>query len=261
MSLLATLVFVCAVAQGHRIQPSLLISTNEHDLQQKLSADASAAKAARGSATDRQLAFESFSNVASMIEEQASITEVKHEDNFFHWIGNLFGGAHHKHDHSAGAMGAQEHEESGKFLTLKFEVWGIIAGSALVLLIGCACCLARRQKSQFPAFPARNQHTHNGRVVYEWDQTPKQATLYLKPPEGVRKNDLDIGIAGKHIRVGRKNKPSFLQEETFDYVNEEMSYWNLRNNGELQIVLRKATRGEWPQVLLHTDEASGVSSS
>mmetsp|Transcript_151749 Transcript_151749/g.268696 ORF Transcript_151749/g.268696 Transcript_151749/m.268696 type:complete len:252 (-) Transcript_151749:84-839(-) len=250
MTLLTILVFVCAVAHGHRIQPSSLIL--EEDLQQKLSADASAVEAAHSSVTDRPVAFETFANGASMIQEQASMTEVKDDqEKTPSW--NPFA--------PKSIKPGETDEESGTFHGLKLEIWGIIVGSALVLLICCACCLANRRKSYLPPFPTRSQHVHNGRVVYEWDQTPKSATLYLKPPEGVRKNDLDIGIAAKHIRVGRKNKPSFLMEETFDLVNEEMSYWTLRNNGELQIVLRKATRGEWPQVLLHNEEASGLSSS
>lgn len=116
-------------------------------------------------------------------------------------------------------------------------------------------------RKRFGHSNTRRQYTHNGRIVYEWDQTAKVVALYIKTPEGVTKKDLDISICARHLRVGRKGKASFLREETFELVNEDMSSWSLRNDGELQIFLHKVHKAEWPVVLLHGDLRSAVSNS
>lgn len=131
-------------------------------------------------------------------------------------------------------------------------VWGVAIVAGLVLVICVGCCIARMRASRLRENRPRIQHIHRGRVVYEWDQTPQVARIYITPPEGVSENDLDIRISERQLRVGRKGKPWFLKEETYDLVNEELSNWTL-SNGELQISLQKLRTAEWPQVLLHTD--------
>lgn len=135
------------------------------------------------------------------------------------------------------------------------SVLSYFAGFALVALSFCSCCLVRRLTSFFTQKDARQQHWHNGNVVYEWDQTPNRATIYIRPPKHVSKSDLDIRISSRHLRVARKGKPSFLREEIYALVNEEMSFWTLRSNGELQIYLRKVKKAHWPAVLLHKSKS------
>jgi len=95
----------------------------------------------------------------------------------------------------------------------------------------------------------RKQHLHEGRVVYEWTQSQKDGEIYIRVPEGLSKNDLDICISPKHVSVGCKGKPPFMSEETYAEINEEGSAWRLRNHGELQIHLSKAVEAEWPWML------------
>mmetsp|Transcript_104136 Transcript_104136/g.189630 ORF Transcript_104136/g.189630 Transcript_104136/m.189630 type:complete len:245 (+) Transcript_104136:116-850(+) len=243
MKLLAV-VFVCTLATGlgHRIQPSPRITKETTVDNANAPNNAAAADAGDSSNTKQEMTF-------SLVQE--SSTSVRQRPG------------------KKGKKGQMEPEQpkpqpkpKGKepepswmdkeYFGLTVPILGIIAASVLVLLICLICCLCCKRKA---VSLTRQQHIHNGRVVYEWDQNPKVANLYLKPPEGVTKDDLDIYISAKHIRVGRKHKPSFLTEETYDRVNEERSYWTLQN-GELQIVLRKATRGDWPSALVHSEDAT-----
>lgn len=136
----------------------------------------------------------------------------------------------------------------------------------LGMLICCGCGLVYRIAS-LQERNSRIQYLHNGRVVYEWCQTPKVAMIYIRPPSNLQKTDLDIRIAAKHLRVGRKGKPSFLSEETFDFVNTEMSSWSFEA-GELHILLKKMKKSDWPAVLLHgnrsraeSEKSGGLASS
>lgn len=100
----------------------------------------------------------------------------------------------------------------------------------------------------------RKQHLHEGRVVYEWDQIEAVAKIYLKVPEHITKEDLDITISSRHVTIGCKDKPPFLSEDTYQPIVEAESMWRLRGNGELQIHLQKATPAEWSRVLGAPDE-------
>jgi len=105
-------------------------------------------------------------------------------------------------------------------------------------------------ESQYP----RESHTHQGRVVYEWSQNEDMACVFIKVPEGTNRHDLDIRISSRHLQVGKKGKPAFMTEETYDTVNQEQSGWRLRSCGELQIHLAKNEPGTWPCVLLVRDK-------
>jgi len=181
------------------------------------------APAARASATG-QAAFEHHSYSASMIQKHALISQNPN-------------------------MAAAN--------SLAMMKMVLVCAVAVGMLICCTCCLVARIAAQQHR-TIRIQYLHNGRVVYEWDQTPKAAMIYIRPPSDLKKTDLDIRIAAKHLRVGRKGKPSFLSEETFDFVDEEMSSWSFED-GELHILLKKMKKAEWPAVLMHVNR-SGIQS-
>lgn len=56
----------------------------------------------------------------------------------------------------------------------------------------------------------RIKFEHEGRTVYEWEQTLEEVHCYIKPPEGIRARQLDIAITARHLRVGIKGNPPFL---------------------------------------------------
>lgn len=125
---------------------------------------------------------------------------------------------------------------------------------ALVPLATCWCWLdwcvfAQRKHFEDQDKDIRQQHIVDGKVVYEWSQTPEVATIFIRLPRNSSKNDLDIKIASKHLRVGRRGKPCAIKAELFNSVDKESSRWTLRGKTSLQIYLRKAHHAEWPYVL------------
>jgi hypothetical protein len=124
----------------------------------------------------------------------------------------------------------------------------VLAG---VLFVGLCiliywCCEARLRKPHHQ----RIVHKHKGKVIYEWDQTSNMAYIYITPPPGTKKSDLDVVIRPQELRVGRRGKAPFLKEQFFADVAEESAEWSLRD-GELMVALEKQLAAEWPMVLRH----------
>ena len=57
---------------------------------------------------------------------------------------------------------------------------------------------------------ARNAYFHDGRKVYEWDQTLAEVTMYVDVPPGVRARDMFCDVEQRHIRFGLKGNPPFM---------------------------------------------------
>ena len=56
----------------------------------------------------------------------------------------------------------------------------------------------------------RHKFTHNGRVIYEWDQTLTEVNIYVPVPAGVRAKDLAVDIQSTHLKIGIKGNPPYL---------------------------------------------------
>ncbi|CAE8682946.1 unnamed protein product, partial [Polarella glacialis] len=73
--------------------------------------------------------------------------------------------------------------------------------------------------------------------------------IYIQPPPGVTKHLLEIKVEPRHLKVGIKGNPPFLNEEVFSLVETDSSFWMIED-GELHIQLQKAHKGEtWPAAL------------
>eukprot|EP00401_Gymnodinium_catenatum_P069015 CAMPEP_0117545418 /NCGR_PEP_ID=MMETSP0784-20121206/46083_1 /TAXON_ID=39447 /ORGANISM="" /LENGTH=175 /DNA_ID=CAMNT_0005342261 /DNA_START=44 /DNA_END=571 /DNA_ORIENTATION=+ len=95
----------------------------------------------------------------------------------------------------------------------------------------------------------RQQFQFEGRTIYEWEQTIDEAHIFIQPPPGVTKYDLDIKIRPRHLSVGLKGNPPFLNEEIFSLVETDACFWMIED-GELHIQMQKAHKGEtWSSVL------------
>ena len=61
--------------------------------------------------------------------------------------------------------------------------------------------------------------------------------------------EFDIKITPKHLTVGIKGNPAFLDEDTFDICEAQESFWMLEDE-ELHIQLTKIKQGEmWTSAL------------
>eukprot|EP00752_Nemacystus_decipiens_P007181 g6430.t1 len=95
----------------------------------------------------------------------------------------------------------------------------------------------------------RIKFEHEGRTVYEWEQSLEEVNLYIETPPGVTADRLDCKITPKHIRLGIKGNPPFIDEDTGGPVVVEESYW-MMDGGELNVNLQKMKKAEtWPAAL------------
>mmetsp|Transcript_10887 Transcript_10887/g.24734 ORF Transcript_10887/g.24734 Transcript_10887/m.24734 type:complete len:174 (+) Transcript_10887:52-573(+) len=95
----------------------------------------------------------------------------------------------------------------------------------------------------------RQEFVFDGRTVYEWEQALDEVHIYIQPPPGVTKYDLAIRIEPRHLSVGLKGNPPFLNEETFGLVETDSSFWMIED-GELHIQFQKAHKAEtWSAAL------------
>ena len=100
----------------------------------------------------------------------------------------------------------------------------------------------------------RLKFEHDGRVIYEWEQTLDEVNIYIQAPPNISSNLLNIKISHNHLIIGIKNNDtSFIDEDTFSTVKVNESTWTL-SDGEICINLQKMRRGEaWETALLGRD--------
>lgn len=56
----------------------------------------------------------------------------------------------------------------------------------------------------------RVKFEHNGQTVYEWEQSLEEVHCYITPPPGIKARQLDVTITARHLTVGIKGNPPFL---------------------------------------------------
>ncbi|CAM9209487.1 unnamed protein product, partial [Discosporangium mesarthrocarpum] len=71
----------------------------------------------------------------------------------------------------------------------------------------------------------RIKFEHEGRTVFEWEQSLEEVNLYIKPPPGVTPSMIDCKIGPRHLRLGIKGNPPFIDEDTGGPLVVEESYW------------------------------------
>jgi len=91
--------------------------------------------------------------------------------------------------------------------------------------------------------PTRKAFIHNGRTIYEWDQTLDEVNIYIQLPEGVKAKFIDCKITNTDLTVGIKGNPPYINEAFFLPVKNKDSFWTVED-GELHITLSKLSKGE-----------------
>ncbi|CAM9496300.1 unnamed protein product, partial [Phaeothamnion confervicola] len=56
----------------------------------------------------------------------------------------------------------------------------------------------------------RIKFEYEGRTVYEWEQSLEEVNIYITPPPGITAGMIDCKIEHRHIRLGLKGAPPFL---------------------------------------------------
>ena len=52
---------------------------------------------------------------------------------------------------------------------------------------------------------------HQGRKIYDWDQSLTEVNLYICVPKGVKAAHLYVDLTATHLRLGLKPNPPYLQ--------------------------------------------------
>ena len=93
--------------------------------------------------------------------------------------------------------------------------------------------------------------SYANQVVYEWEQSLDEVTMYIQAPPNVRASDFNVTIQSKRLAIGLKgNDRRYIDEPTFSIVDTTESSWYLDDDGIITIVLIKAHRGEtWESAL------------
>ena len=89
----------------------------------------------------------------------------------------------------------------------------------------------------------RIKFEHEGRTIYEWEQSLTEVNIYLEPPADIPSRMFDIVITHRHLKIGIKNAPPFIDEDTGGPVIPDDSLWTLID-GELNINLQKMNKAE-----------------
>lgn len=96
----------------------------------------------------------------------------------------------------------------------------------------------------------RIKFEHSGRTIYEWEQSLSEVNIFIEPPPDIPAKMLDIAITHRHLRVGIKGAPPFIDEDTGGPVIPDDSLWTL-TDGELNINLQKMNKAEaWDCALM-----------
>lgn len=56
----------------------------------------------------------------------------------------------------------------------------------------------------------RHVFTHQGRTVYEWDQTLTEVNMYIPVPPDLRAKEIFCDITKQHLKFGRHGNPPFM---------------------------------------------------
>ena len=65
----------------------------------------------------------------------------------------------------------------------------------------------------------RHKFTHNGRLIYEWDQTLTEVNIYVPIPAGVKAKDLAIDIQSTHLKIGIKGNSPYLDVRPLTFLS------------------------------------------
>lgn len=89
----------------------------------------------------------------------------------------------------------------------------------------------------------RIQFEYEGRIIYEWEQTIDDVSIYIKPPPEVTRQMLNIKISHLRLTVGLHGCPPFVDEPSGGPIKADESTWMLVD-GEVIIILQKMNKAE-----------------
>lgn len=89
----------------------------------------------------------------------------------------------------------------------------------------------------------RHRFVNNGQTVFEWDQTLDEINIYINLPPNVHSKQFYCKIQSKHIELGIKGNPPYLNHELTCPVKTDSSFWTLEDD-VMHITLTKRDKGQ-----------------
>ncbi|KAK9155709.1 hypothetical protein Sjap_003189 [Stephania japonica] len=88
----------------------------------------------------------------------------------------------------------------------------------------------------------RHSYCHGGQKVFEWDQTLEEVNMYIALPPNVPTKLFHCKIQSKHVEVGIKGNPPYLNHDLTCPVKTDSSFWTLEDD-IMHITLQKRDKG------------------
>lgn len=96
----------------------------------------------------------------------------------------------------------------------------------------------------------RHSFVHNGQKVFEWDQTLDEVNIYITLPPNVHSKQFYCKIQSKHLELGIKGNPPYLNHDLSSSVKTDSSFWTLEDD-IMHITLQKREKGQtWASPIL-----------
>ncbi|XP_022642555.1 nudC domain-containing protein 2 isoform X1 [Vigna radiata var. radiata] len=96
----------------------------------------------------------------------------------------------------------------------------------------------------------RHSFIHNGEKVFEWDQTLDEVNIYINLPPNVHSKQFYCKIQSKHLELGIKGNPPYLNHDLPCPVKTDSSFWTLEDD-IMHITLQKRDKGQtWASPIL-----------
>ncbi|KAL8241026.1 hypothetical protein R6Q59_014381 [Mikania micrantha] len=89
----------------------------------------------------------------------------------------------------------------------------------------------------------RHSFFHGSQKVFEWDQTLDEVNMYINLPKGVPTNLIYCKIQSKHVEVGIKGNPPYMNHDLSSPVKTDSSFWTIEDD-ILHITLQKRDKGQ-----------------
>ncbi|KAL9320042.1 hypothetical protein ACSQ67_011881 [Phaseolus vulgaris] len=96
----------------------------------------------------------------------------------------------------------------------------------------------------------RHNFIHNGEKVFEWDQTLDEVNIYINLPPNVHSKQFYCKIQSKHLELGIKGNPPYLNHDLTCPVKTDSSFWTLEDD-IMHITMQKRDKGQtWASPIL-----------
>ncbi|KAG5238348.1 nudC domain-containing protein [Salix suchowensis] len=106
----------------------------------------------------------------------------------------------------------------------------------------------------------RHSFVREGKTVFEWDQTLEEVNIYIKLPANVHSKQFYCKIQSKHVEVGIKGNPPYLNHDLTCAVKTDSSFWTLEDD-IMHLTLQKRDKGQtWASPILGEGQLDPCSS-